>query len=287
MTHDELEEVATLHALGVLSAEEEVKFREFLATASEDEKREVAEIAETAALLPLPVDRVSPPAEVKTLLMEKVHASARAKAAAQARTQKLMQEAPAQSPAIPKPKTNWMPFGVTTLVLLLVIGFSAYVASLMGTLEEQNARLAEVQETNKKISGELAELKNELNRKEELLGILSSHRVAITLMDGLKPRTVAFGKILWDQETGTAILQVTNLAPPPADKDYQLWVMKGKTPMSAGVFAVKDTTVSYFKIENLPMRNPREIAAFAVTLEPKGGVPSPTGAMYLAGSPRL
>jgi anti-sigma-K factor RskA len=33
--------------------------------------------------------------------------------------------------------------------------------------------------------------------------------------------------------------------------------------------------------------NPREIAAFAVTLEPKGGMPQPTGAMYMKGSPIL
>jgi anti-sigma-K factor RskA len=73
----------------------------------------------------------------------------------------------------------------------------------------------------------------------------------------------------------------------PTDKDYQLWVIKDNKPISAGVFAVNDTKSNFFKIENLAVTNPKEIGAFAVTLEPKGGMPSPTGDMYMMGSPKL
>jgi anti-sigma-K factor RskA len=82
-------------------------------------------------------------------------------------------------------------------------------------------------------------------------------------------------------------LQVSRLPALPRNKDYQLWVIKGKTPISAGVFSVSDTTANFFRIDGLAVTDPREISAFAVTLEPKGGLPAPTGDMYLAGSPQL
>ncbi len=106
-------------------------------------------------------------------------------------------------------------------------------------------------------------------------------------MDGLKVNPVGYGKIIWDPEKRSAILQVSNLPAVPSDKDYQLWVIKDKKPISVGVFAVNDTMSNFFKIENLAVTNPKEIAAFAVTLEPKGGMPQPTGDMYMMGAPRL
>jgi anti-sigma-K factor RskA len=106
-------------------------------------------------------------------------------------------------------------------------------------------------------------------------------------MNGLKADPVGFGKIIWDPEKRSAILQVSRLPAVPHDRDYQLWVIKGKTPISAGVFSVSDTTSNFFRIDGLAVTDPREISAFAVTLEPKGGLPAPSGEMYLSGSPGL
>ncbi|MEW6062393.1 MAG: anti-sigma factor, partial [Bacteroidota bacterium] len=61
---------------------------------------------------------------------------------------------------------------------------------------------------------------------------------------------------------------------------------KEKKPVSAGVFSVTNNQEQYFKIVELPIpEHTDKITAFAVTLEPKGGVPQPTGAMYLLGTP--
>jgi anti-sigma-K factor RskA len=71
------------------------------------------------------------------------------------------------------------------------------------------------------------------------------------------------------------------LPPAPADKSYQLWLvpMNG-APISAGVFNPTSGQMSH-----MMMKVPAGLAAkeFAVSLEPAGGMPQPTGPMVLVG----
>jgi len=69
---------------------------------------------------------------------------------------------------------------------------------------------------------------------------------------------------------------VQNLKPLPADRDYQLWVIDPKyaTPVSAGVFQVDGQGGG--RINFKPDKNIATAGKFAVTLEPKGGLPTPT-----------
>lgn len=83
-----------------------------------------------------------------------------------------------------------------------------------------------------------------------------------------------------------AILHISNLPLIPADKDYQLWVIRDQKPVNAGVFhvAVEKAGGDLYRIDNLVEADRKRINAFAVTLEPKGGLPQPSGKMYLLGS---
>ncbi|MDX1585868.1 MAG: anti-sigma factor, partial [Balneolaceae bacterium] len=93
-----------------------------------------------------------------------------------------------------------------------------------------------------------------------------------------------YGKVIWDPASNRALLQVSNLPAVPSDKDYQLWIIKNNKPVSAGVFAVNDPARdSFFKIEKMTASE-RAADAFAITMEPKGGMPQPTGDMYLMGN---
>jgi anti-sigma-K factor RskA len=75
------------------------------------------------------------------------------------------------------------------------------------------------------------------------------------------------------------VFAATNLPPLPPGRIYQVWLVAGKTPVSAGLIAPDDTGrgVGIF-------RTPVDVAgpvSVAVTIEPEGGVPAPTGAFYL------
>ena len=121
---------------------------------------------------------------------------------------------------------------------------------------------------------------------EGLLDVIRSNKMEVVVMNGLEADPSGYGKIIWDPVNKKAILHISNLPKQPSNKDYQLWVIRDKKPVDAGLFQVSDNRSGgqLYKIDNLVESNRSRINAFAVTLEPKGGVPQPTGKMYLLGS---
>ncbi len=279
MDREEFIQLSSEYALGALEGDELRKFEAYLKTASKQELEILSELTSTASLIPLALERSTPSPAVKQSLMQKINLSSRGHEAVRQRTEILTQHAPART-------RNWIPWGIAASLAMVAV-FSLFVIKLMGTIEKQNRQLAVVEQEKQELQTRLVSLRDELTRKNEQLKVLSAKQIHISIMDGLKVNPIGYGKIIWDPEKRSAILQVSNLPAVPSDKDYQLWVIKGKKPISAGVFAVNDTSSNFFKIENLAVTNPKEIAAFAVTLEPKGGMPQPTGDMYMMGAPRL
>ncbi len=279
MDREEFIQLSSEYALGALEGDELRKFEAYLKTASKQELEILSELTSTASLIPLALERSTPSPAVKQSLMQKINLSSRAHEAVRQRTEILTQHAPART-------RNWIPWGIAASLAMVAV-FSLFVIKLMGTIEKQNKQLVAVEQEKQELQTRLVSLRDELTRKNEQLKVLSAKQIHISIMDGLKVNPVGYGKIIWDPEKRSAILQVSNLPAVPSDKDYQLWVIKDKKPISVGVFAVNDTMSNFFKIENLAVTNPKEIAAFAVTLEPKGGMPQPTGDMYMMGAPRL
>ena len=104
-------------------------------------------------------------------------------------------------------------------------------------------------------------------------------------MNGLEVNPDGYGKIIWDPGQRVAILQISNLPAAPSDKDYQLWVIRNQVPVSAGVFSIRQPVEeTFFRIEDLVETDKQAINAFAITLEPLGGAPQPTGPMYMLGN---
>jgi anti-sigma-K factor RskA len=101
--------------------------------------------------------------------------------------------------------------------------------------------------------------------------------VSLAPMPGMPNGAV---KVMYNEKMGMLMYDGW-IEPPPQDKSYQLWVvpMEG-SPISAGVFnpATSDTAHWMTTV-------PQGVAAkaFAITLEPAGGAPAPTGPKVLAG----
>jgi anti-sigma-K factor RskA len=95
--------------------------------------------------------------------------------------------------------------------------------------------------------------------------------------------STASGISMWDPVKKEGTLIVQNLAPVPAGKDYQLWVIeKGKAPVNAGVFSVDMNGSAQIRFK--PKADVAIAATFAITLEKQGGVPAPEGTMILVGN---
>src|SRR5947208_2562785 len=96
---------------------------------------------------------------------------------------------------------------------------------------------------------------------------------------GRGPSPGATGWVIWHQTVGGQLF-VANLPPPPPSKTYELWTIGEGAPRPAGVFRVDAEGRATHRVE--PVEGGKPVKVFAVTLEPEGGVPAPTGPMVLA-----
>ena len=103
----------------------------------------------------------------------------------------------------------------------------------------------------------------------------------VVALAGLAPAPSARARMIWNAPQG-GLLVAAGLPAAPPGKAYQLWAIAGKNaPVSAGVFEVGRDGAAACRVPPLPGVD--KVDVFAVTLEPAGGVPAPTGPMYLAG----
>ena len=92
-----------------------------------------------------------------------------------------------------------------------------------------------------------------------------------TYMRGTPKAPQAIAVVYWNQQTQKSYLNPVNLSPPPPGQQYQLWAIVDGNPVDMGVF---DLVVGGLQLQEVPfISNPQ---AFAITLEPEGGNPSPT-----------
>lgn len=74
----------------------------------------------------------------------------------------------------------------------------------------------------------------------------------------------------WSAELGTAVLVTDGIAAPSSGEDYELWFVRGETPVSAGILPVDDGEGAAVLAGDM-----QEGDVIAVTVEEAGG--SPTG----------
>lgn len=109
--------------------------------------------------------------------------------------------------------------------------------------------------------------------------VLNARDLARVDLAGQKGAPVATGRVLWSPSQGLVFI-ATNLPPLPPGRVYQLWVVADK-PLSAGL-VVPDAAGYLSVVNGAPVKTRPK--AFALTNEPAGGRPAPTGAMLLLGA---
>ena len=173
--------------------------------------------------------------------------------------------------------------GLTTMFWALGVAASFMLAAAFGALwYATRADLGATRANVAQLDGMLYDKNRELKEKERELAWLKDPRVQVALLKGLDANPNAKARLLWHPESKQGILWVSGLPPLPLEKSYELWAFVGDQPVPAGTFdanADGATVIPISKQENLgeaPVK-------FAVSVEPKGGSPSPTGAIVLVG----
>ena len=127
---------------------------------------------------------------------------------------------------------------------------------------------------------ETASLRKAVAQRDDMLTFLKSAHVRVVSLSGVESAKSAGAFLLYDKETKKAFFYAFNMPPLPAGKTYQLWAIVDK-PISAGTFGTDSGQKSRVVLTNLPDLS--RASKLAVSLEPAGGRPQPTGSIYLAG----
>lgn len=261
MIDERLEEQASLYVLGVLTAGEARSFETMLAGDAEL-RQLVAALRLSRDALAGSVPGVTPPPSLKERILSRIEA------------QEKVVPLRASVTARPAGWFTWIPWAIAACLAMLC----AYSVHQQGQerekIIEQTKQLAELNQVADSLRAESADLKLTVASLQETNRLAGVRIAMLNSMLADSPKAVAVS--LWDDRQQQGVFLVQNLKPLPADKDYQLWVIDPKyaSPVSAGVFQVdaQGNVRLQFKADK-PIATAKQ---FAVTEEPKGGLPTPT-----------
>ncbi|MEO9884900.1 MAG: anti-sigma factor [Balneola sp.] len=255
------EELCVGYVLNSITSQEQQEFKKLLDNASEEQQQLYQDMQSIASEMALLAYNEGPSEKVKEQLLEMAWASVRSR------------ESGANVHYLSRYRIS---AAAAVIFLVSSLGLFFFNQNLEGDLQLQKEIVVQKEST-------IRLLETEVERKSELLAVLESRDVDLILMDGLEVNPDGFGKVVWDKDKGQALLQVANMPRVPTAKEYQLWFVINNQPFSAGVFAVNDPSRdNFFKIQELNQSASQ--GAFAITLEPEGGSPQPTGDMYMLGA---
>jgi len=142
------------------------------------------------------------------------------------------------------------------------------------------AALADARANTTKLLAVRDEFDRERNRSQHVAAILGASDVTYTALAGVAPVEQARGRVYVSPSRGL-LFAAEDLPVLPPDRSYQLWTIVGGKPVSHGVFELGNNGAAQLLAEPAPGM----AEAYAVTVEPLGGVPEPTGPKVLLGTP--
>jgi anti-sigma-K factor RskA len=145
---------------------------------------------------------------------------------------------------------TWLPIAA---LLVLAIGAGAYALRLQARLDETVSAMA----------------------------VLAAPDLARIDLAAQPAAPAASARALWSRQRGM-VFTASNLPPLPSGRVYQVWVVTAQGPVSAGLLE-PDAQGRGMRVFSTPSDIAAPVAV-AVTLEPAGGVPAPTGDKVLVGT---
>lgn len=166
--------------------------------------------------------------------------------------------------------------GISNLFVTVALLLAAALAVIWGVQQYQSRRSAE--QKAEQLQASFDQLENDCNqqliekaRAEQYIEFLRRPDTKPIEMLGTPKDPDAIARVFWNATEQKTFLDIINLSPLPAGKQYQLWAIVEGTPTDMGVFDVTSGLDNYLEVPHV--ENPQ---AFAVTIEKTGGSIEPT-----------
>ena len=165
--------------------------------------------------------------------------------------------------------------------IALAVGLGGYAVQLRGRIATLEQRLHQATLRADASERQTADARRTAFDAQSTVAVLTAADVARVDLAGQPAAPTASARAYWSRSRGI-VLMASNLPALAPGRTYQLWVITGQpAPFSAGVLAPDVDGRVTVRFDTPPdLAKP---VAMAGTLEPEGGVPSPTGAKYLVG----
>jgi len=273
MSPEQREELASLYVLGALEGDELAAFERELAGHPELAVL-VTELERASTILATLVPQHKAPEGMRQSVFQRIRSQAD----------------PPESARLPTFSFGWVPWAIAASLAICCV-------LLWNEKSRLSAAIASVEKENQSLVGRLADLDAERVRLESRVGTLEKENkhlqvrvasleerdplreiqpVTLTAQPGAPTAEVM---ALWDPYRRAGALHA-KLPEPAPDKDYQLWIItpESKQPVDAGVIPAFSDCLTF-----TATRPVNQVAALAISVEPKGGSTSPRGPVIFLG----
>ena len=284
MRCEERREQLLLHAAGTLEDAETRALVSHLASGCPRCAGALAEAEAIVGQIPLALDPVAPSPAVRERLMERIAA-----------------DKPRRSPSVVEKsfRERWLrpaipaaaAAAITFLMMSLVFDMRQSQVEMelnrqenrIAQLESAVAETAVLEELVARQGKEIERLRQGADLARRMARLLRSPGTEIVELASNVAGLDASARLMWDRDEGVGQFFASGMRPAGQAKTYQLWfITTDDQKISAGTFDADAAGQAEFQLLVPPGIG--SIAAAAVTDEPAGGSPQPTGSIQLVGA---
>lgn len=161
----------------------------------------------------------------------------------------------------------WKYAAAASVTLALVSSYLAYNYYSKWRNTENN--LSQLIAQNQQIAQDYNTVNQRLDQIESDIQVINNPAFTRVVMKGTENAPESMASVYWNANTQEVYLSIQNMKSLAQENQYQLWAIVDGKPVDAGVF--DNTSAGLLKMKALA-----GAAAFAVTIEPRGGKPTPS-----------
>lgn len=246
--------ILELYVLGELPEHERAEVEKNLVLYSElrDELKLVEEAQEHLLLKAA----IKPRAAVKASLFEKIDA--------------MKPEAKVVTMETGSSANVWRFAAAASITVALISSYMAY--NYHSKWRDSETSFNELIAQNQRMAQDYNTVNQRIDKIETDLKVVNDPGFSRIIMKGTDNAPQALASVYWNASSKEVYLNIQNMKELAQEHQYQLWAIIDGKPVDAGVFDGNLAALGLVKMKNIP----EGAAAFAVTVEPRGGKESPT-----------